>query len=178
MKTLLNIVFVCLSVSAFAQEKATALTGHQKFMYGVVKKIVLSSAERMPEEHYAFKPTEVVRSFGAIVGHIADAQYGFCATVLREKAPRLENEKKTSKAELITALKDAFTYCDKAYGSVDDATGAEMVKLMGMEMPKVGVLTANGFHTMEHYGNLVTYMRMKNVVPPTSDPDFMQNATK
>lgn len=178
MKTILRIALVCVSVSAFAQEKPAPLTANEKFMYGMVKKIVLASAEKMPEEHYGFKPTEAVRSFGAIVGHIADAQYGFCSTVLAEKSPRLQNEKKTSKAELITALKDAFTYCDKAYGSVDDVSGAEIVKLMGMEMPKLGVLTVNGFHTMEHYGNLVTYMRMKNIVPPTSDPEFMQNASK
>jgi uncharacterized damage-inducible protein DinB len=179
MKTILRIALICFAVSTFADEKPSILAGNQKFMYGVLKNVVLGSAQRMPEEHFAFKPAESVRTYGQILGHIADAQYGFCATVLGEKPPRPQVEKNaSSKADLIAALKDAFTYCDKAYGSVTDANAAEMVKLMGMDMPRLGVLTTNGFHTMEHYGNLVTYMRMKNVVPPTSDPGFMQNVTK
>ncbi len=93
-----------------------------------------------------------------------------------EKVP--EEKSKTSKADLIAALKDAFAYCDKAYDGVTDASAGEMVKHFGTDMPKVGVLTANLLHTVEHYGNLVTYMRMKNIVPPTSEPEFMKQMMK
>ena len=55
-----------------------------------------------------------------------------------------------------------------------DASGAKIVKLMGFDVPKLGVLTNNLAHASEHYGNLVTYMRLKNIVPPSSDPAFMQ----
>jgi hypothetical protein len=50
-----------------------------------------------------------------------------------------------------------------------DASGAQMVKLFGGDTPKLDVLTVNNMHNMEHYGNMVTYMRMKNIVPPTSE---------
>ena len=127
----------------------------------------------MPAENYNFKPTEAVRSFGQIMGHIAESQYFFCSDVLGEKnpAPKVE-QTKTSKADLIVALKDAFAYCDRAYDSMTDTTATEMVKLMGEEQPKLGALTTNHIHTMLHYGNLVTYMRIKGIVPPTSDPEF------
>jgi uncharacterized damage-inducible protein DinB len=144
-----------------------------------VKTILLRSAETMPEENYSFKPTDAVRSFGQIVGHVADSQYTFCSVVLGEKRPALKIEPtKTSKADLIAALKDAFAYCDKAYDGMTDAAAAEMVKLMGGDSPRLGALTTNSLHTIEHYGNLVTYLRMKNIVPPTSEPAFMQEMMK
>src|SRR5713226_5578567 len=139
-----------------------------KFAYARLKTILVSSAEKMPEENYNFKPTEAVRSYGQIVGHVADAQYMFCSVALGEKNPGLKIEQtKTTKADLVAALKDAVAYCDKAYDSMTDASGSQMVKLFDSDMPKLGVLNISNMHDMEHYGNLVTYMRLKNIVPLT-----------
>jgi uncharacterized damage-inducible protein DinB len=141
-----------------------------KFAYARLKTILVSSAEKMPEENYNFKPTEAVRSYGQIVGHVADAQYTFCSLALGENNPGLKIEQtKTTKADLVAALKDAVAYCDKAYDGMTDASGSQMVKLFGGDMPKLGVLSINNMHDMEHYGNLVTYMRLKNIVPPTTE---------
>src|SRR5260370_24205884 len=132
--------------------------------------IPVSSAEKMPEGNYNFKPTEAVRSYGQIGGHLADAQYNFCSLALGETNPALKIEQtKTTKADLVAALKDALAYCDKAYDSMTDASGIPTVKLLGIHMPKFCVLNINNAHDMEHYGNLVTYMRLKNIVPPTSE---------
>jgi uncharacterized damage-inducible protein DinB len=150
-------------------------SAHNRLLFRGTKITLLASAEKVPEEYYSFKPTDAVRTFGQIFGHVADSQYTFCSIVRGEKNPLPNIEKtKTSKADLMVALKDAFTYCDKAYEGMTDASGTEMVKLMGFETPKLGVLTNNLAHTSEHYGNLVTYMRLKNIVPPTSDPALMQ----
>ena len=155
------------------------LTTHSKVMYGGVKAIVLRSAEKMPEENYGFRPTEVVRTYGQMLGHVADSQYLFCSRVRGEKNPALKiEETKTSKAELTTALKDAFAYCDKAFDGMTDASGAEMVKVMGSDTPKLGALNVNIVHMVEHYGNLVTYLRMKNIVPPSSEPGVMPQPKK
>jgi uncharacterized damage-inducible protein DinB len=141
-----------------------------KAAYARLKGIMLASAEKMPEESYSFKPTEAVRSYGQLVGHLADAQYLFCSIALGEKSPSPGIEKtKTSKADLIAALKDAEAYCDKAYDTMTDASGKEMVKLFGSDAPKLDVLVVNNMHNMEHYGNMVTYMRLKGIVPPTSE---------
>jgi uncharacterized damage-inducible protein DinB len=138
------------------------------------KGILLRSAEKMPEENYSFKPVDTVRSYGQIIGHLADAQYLFCSTALGEKNPELKIEQtKTSKADLIAALKDAFAYCDKVYDGMTDATATQIVKFFGNDVPKFGALNINIAHNMEHYGNLVTYMRMKNIVPPTSEQSSM-----
>ena len=124
------------------------LSAHSRMMYGGMKAILLRSAEVVPEEDYSFKPTEAVRSFGQILGHVADSQYYFCSIVRGETNPAPKIEKtKTSKADLIAALKDVFTYCDKAYDGLTDASAAQMVKLMGGDAPKLGVLTTNNLHS-------------------------------
>jgi uncharacterized damage-inducible protein DinB len=189
--TVLRTLLICLLAPAavgLAQDRPPAapvappnnpLSAHNRLIYRGMKAILLRSAEKMPEENYSFKPTEAVRSFGQIVGHVADSQYTFCSGVLGEKRPALKiEETKSSKTDLIAALKDAFAYCDKAYDSLTDVSATETVKLMGRDAPKLGALTTNSLHTVEHYGNLVTYMRMKNIVPPSSEPEFMQEMMK
>ena len=186
MRTFLRTLLICLlaTAAALAQEnppKAAVvlaqdnpLSAWNKMAYGRVKDILLRSAEKVPEENYNFKPTDAVRSFGQIVGHVADAQYLFCSIELGETnpAPKIE-QSKTSKADLIAALKDALAYCDKVYDSMTDASATQMVKFFGNDVPKFAVLSINIGHNMEHYGNLVTYMRMKNIVPPTSEQQSM-----
>ncbi len=172
-------ILLCLFATAgvaVSQNKPAAsspdnpLSTFNMHVYGHLKDILLRSAEKMPEENYAFKPVDTVRSYGQIIGHVADAQYQFCSIALGEKNPGLKIEQsKTSKADLIAALKDAFAYCDKAYDGMTDASATQMVKLFGNDAPKLGVLSVNNMHNMEHYGNLVTYMRMKNIVPPSSE---------
>ena len=101
------------------------------------------------------------------------------SSCLGEKNPTPRNEQtKTSKADLTAALKEAFAYCGKAYDGMTDASAAQPVKMFGTDAPRLGVLIVNSTHTIEHYGNLVTYMRMKNVVPPTSEAVSVPPAKK
>lgn len=169
-----------------AQDKAVTastqnnpLSANNKRFYEGMKYMILSSAERMTEKDYNFKPTDAVRSYGQILGHLADSEYGFCSIVLGEKNPSPGFEKtKTSKADLIAALKESFSYCDKVYNDMTDASAGQTVKFHGKDTTKLGVLTANLAHTMLHYGNLVTYLRIKNIVPPSSDPGFLEPSKK
>ena len=165
-------LLICLlAPSAIAVAQDNPLSAFNRVAYGQVKSWVLASAEKMPEENYSYKPTDAVRSFGQLVGHVGDAQYVFCSVVLGEKNPTPKIEQtKTSKADLTAALKDAFAYCDKAYNAMTDAVAPQTVKFFTGDTPKLGVLSVNISHTAEHYGNLVTYMRLKNIVPPSSEP--------
>jgi len=156
---------------ALAQTPADPLVTGQKALDARVKDYVIRAAEKMPEENYSFKPSQDVRSFGQILGHIADAQYLFGSALLGEKNPEPGIEKnKTTKAELIQALKDAFAYSEKVYNGLTDAQAAQMVTFFGRQGAKITVLAMNYGHNTEHYGNLVTYLRMKGLVPPSSEP--------
>jgi uncharacterized damage-inducible protein DinB len=155
---------------AQATPPANPITASEKGLYSFVSNAVIGAAQKMPEENYSFKPTPEVRSFGQLVGHVADAQYNFCALSLGEPNPVKGIEKtKTSKADLVAAIKDAVSYCNKAFESMTDAKGSEMVKFMNFNMAKLTVLSLNTAHADEHYGNMVTYLRLKGIVPPTSE---------
>ena len=137
MRTLSVFAALCLfGGQAFAQSPSAAtanpLSAGTNVIYGMSKTDILKSAEEMPEENYSFKPVPTVRSFGELVGHVADAQYEFCAPVIGDgaKSPGIEKSK-TSKEDLIAALKTGFAYCDKAYQGMTDAKAAEMVKFFG-----------------------------------------------
>lgn len=154
-----------------AQAPADPLSAGQKMLYTMGKNNLIRAAEKMPEENYSFKPVPEVRSFGQILGHVADAQYLFSSAVIGEKNPSPNVEKtKTSKADLVQALKDAFAYSDKAYDAMTDSQAVQMVKFFGQDRAKLTVLSFNNVHNMEHYGNLVTYLRIKGLVPPSSEP--------
>lgn len=184
MRTLLPALVLCLFAAAvMAQEKppATAapaatpqkdpFAAFNKRMFSQISAWVLKSAEKMPEDGYALKPgTTDVRSFGQLIGHVADANYMFCSSASGEKNPMLMIElNKTTKADLVASLKDAFAYCDKTYDNMTDAAGMQTVKFFGSDTLKTNLLTVNIVHTTEHYGNIVTYLRLKNIVPPSTE---------
>jgi uncharacterized damage-inducible protein DinB len=163
--TLMAAAFVC--TSAFAQDNP--LSSGAKTLYGMVKGNLVKAAEKMPEENYSFKPTPDVRSFGQLIGHVTDAQYAFCSAVKGEKKASTAEKSKTSKADLVAAIKESVAYCDSVYNSMTDTTAAETLKFFGGDWAKLTILSFNVAHDNEHYGNVVTYMRLKGLVPPSSE---------
>ena len=146
-----------------------------KGQFGVVKGVLLKTAEKVPEPIWAFKPTPEVRTFGQIVGHIADANLAICGIAAGEKATPVNAEKTlTTKADLTKALADSIAYCDKVIAGMDDKKGLEPIKFFvgGMQV-RAMVLGFNTAHDYEHYGNLVTYMRINKIVPPSSEGSGM-----
>jgi uncharacterized damage-inducible protein DinB len=138
-----------------------------------IKNPVIRTAEKVGEDLYAFKPTPEVRSLGQLIAHIADGNFGICAAASGMKPPMSGVEKSTQgngKAALQKALAASFEFCEQGLAAMDDKKGAEVIKmLLGMQ-PRLGVFAFNNSHVNEHYGNLVTYMRLKGIVPPSSEP--------
>lgn len=169
---LAGILLLASTASAQPADSNPYTNGHrQQFRY--IATIVTRAAEKVPEEHYSFKPTPEVRSFAEVVGHIVDAHYLLCRAAHEKKfeIKREFEQKPGSKADLIAALKKSIDYCGSAFDATTDANGTTAVKLGGDRLtPKLLVLAMNTSHSWEHYGNLVTYMRLKGIVPPTSEP--------
>jgi uncharacterized damage-inducible protein DinB len=140
-----------------------------KPVYEMVKGWLIKSAHQMPDSIYWFKPTAEVRSFGGIIGHVADSNYMLCSIAQGEKnpAPMQDFEKNTERATVVKALEDSFAYCDKAY-EITDLKSNDQVELFGMKGSKLWLLSLNAAHEDEHYGNLVTYFRLKGLTPPSS----------
>jgi len=127
------------------------------------------AAEDMPEADYAYRPVETVRTFGQMIGHVAGAQNAICAAVLGDPQPAEDAVEKaaTTKAALVQALKASTAYCARAY-AIGAATAGRQVQLFGQRYTRVGALALNAVHDGEHYGNIVTYLRTKGMVPPSS----------
>jgi uncharacterized damage-inducible protein DinB len=174
MKTLCALALACLvALPAFAQAPsappANPITASVGGQLAMVKGYLTKSAEQVPENLYGFKATPEVRSFGQLFGHVADANYAMCAASAGEKNPGMNVEKtKTTKAGLIAALNESFAYCEKALAATTDANGGEMRELFGMKMARLAWLSFAVSHDFEHYGNIVTYLRLNKMVPPSS----------
>jgi len=171
-KTTLLLIALVVAAPALAQGmKGAPAPGAVETLRGnfnYVKGYILASADQMPEAEYAFKPTPEVRSFGQLVAHVADANNMFCSSILGESNPAPGVEKsKTSKADLVAALKASYEYCGRAYALADADTGTKF-KLFGQEVNRLSALLMNTTHNWEHYGNVVTYLRLKGQVPPSS----------
>src|SRR5688572_2335179 len=152
----------------FAQEGNQAVAT-ARMLWEPMVGYITTVAEELPESTYAYKPTPEVRSFGQMIGHVAGAQYMFCATALGEPdraEDEIEKTRKT-KAELVAALKASTQYCGRAYAQTDKAA-QQKVKLFGQERTRLFALGVNATHDAEHYGNLVTYLRLNKIVPPSS----------
>lgn len=171
MKCLLCISVFAIAAPMAAQSPSATAVGAASHAWSQTIDYVIKSAEQMPEGKYSYRPTPAVRTFGQLIGHVAGAQYTFCSAALGEKpANEGDIEKtKTSKADLVAAIKASTDYCRRAYAQSDaDAMG--MTTVFGQSESRLAVLIGNATHDSEHYGNIVTYLRMNGMVPPSSQP--------
>jgi hypothetical protein len=168
-KTLFLFLTVVAAVNAQAPPPST-MASDLKTQYNQIKTILTRAAEKMPDDGYAFQPVMEERNFGGWVAHVADSQARTCSTIAG--APKnLGAGAKTTKADLVAALKESIAICDAVYDSVTDANINEPVNMgRGGARPKGAVLFADVAHDSECYGNMVVYLRLKGIVPPTSEP--------
>jgi uncharacterized damage-inducible protein DinB len=183
MRLIITVVVSLLAAPAFAQTRGTGqgtspptdagalLVRIAQGGWATAKRDIVESADQMPEANYSYKPVASVRTFGQILAHVADSNNFYCARSKGEAPPvpdgTLERTA-TTKAAIVKALAESVAYCDAVYASLTAASVAELVKAGNNQIPRVQPLMANVSHNVEHYGNLVTYFRMKNLVPPST----------
>jgi hypothetical protein len=171
---ILALAFVAVvSAAAFAQQSqstqnANPISAELKAMYTGVKNNHIRMAEKMPEEHYSFKPTPEIRTFGQLVAHVADSQARACSAALGEQKA-VNAASKTTKADLVAALKESYSICDKAFDSLTDAKASEMIQMGQRQRSRFGALAGMVSHSNEEYGYMAVYLRLKGIVPPSSE---------
>jgi uncharacterized damage-inducible protein DinB len=158
----------------FREELSTSLAAVARSMHAIIRRNLADAAELMPADAYAFKPTPEVRSFGELIGHLADGNFYFCAQARGESPPVTGSfEKVMGKPALVKALSDSLAYCDAVYAATTDATFNQTIQIPAASGPgtrtvRGAVLTFNTAHNNEHYGNVVVYLRLKGLVPPST----------
>ena len=183
MRRILKIVILPVLVAPmWAQNAAPAddnpLSTWLRNAYTNNRNTIVRTAEKMPEENYDMRPgaQQEVRTFGQQVGHVANYNFLWCSEAKGEENPNTMNlEKLATKAEFMKALNDAFSYCDGVYAALTDASGAQMIDITlengrSTRNLRMGLLTLNYGHNNEIYGSMVIFLRMKNIVPPASEP--------
>jgi hypothetical protein len=148
--------------------EATAL----KRSYNSIKTNLTKAADRMPENLYGFQASPDIRTFGALIAHIADVQGGTCSRITGAIAPPSAG-KMTAKADLVAALKTSFDICDGVFNGLTDADAAKMVPSGRGGATSSEFATLWGLiigHSNEEYGYLSVYMRLKGIVPPSTQP--------
>jgi hypothetical protein len=142
---------------------------------------VVPAAEAMPEDKFNFAPTQGefngVRTFAQQGKHIAAVNYMIAGSILSEKPPvKLGGENGpdniTSKADVVKFLKDSFAYLHKAANSIDESNvlGEVQAPFGPNKMTRLGLSVIAISHPFDHYGQMVEYLRMNNIVPPASRP--------
>ena len=141
--------------------------------YAAIKNNLILAAGKLPEADYAFKPSSMpeVRTYGKLFGHVANAQFGQCATAKGVANPSVgtDHEQKTNKAEIQKALADSFAHCDPAFASLTEESGAQMMTQGRGQMARSAILAGLIAHSNEMYGTAAVYLRAKNVVPPSTE---------
>jgi len=163
----IHFVFIAALASACLLSAQTAAShiAEGKQTYQPVKNNLQRMAEQMPEENYSFKPTPDIRSFGELVAHVADVQANYCSRVAGDPK-KVNAASKTSKADLVEALKESSAMCDAAFDSLTDATAGQPSGAGNRS--KLALLEYNSVHSNEEYGYMSVYMRLKGLVPPSS----------
>ena len=136
--------------------------------YALIKNDLLKAAEKMPAENYSFRTVAEVRTFAQMIAHVTDAQVRMCG-VVKGESPTANAASKSTKAELVEALKASFDYCDPVYAGMTDAAGAAKVKWARWEMSKLGLLNWNISHDNEMYGIIGAFLRIRGYVPPSTE---------
>lgn len=169
MKRYLNVAVTAVFAGCcllYAQAFAS-IASEPKQAYNRVKENILKAAEEMPEMDYGFQPTPDIRTFGQLVAHIADAQAHFCSAVSGTHM-QLNASSRKSKADIIAALKESNDECDKAYDSLTESNADQTVGAGRMQRTRLGMLYLNIAHDNEEYGYMAVYLRLRHLVPPSS----------
>ena len=181
--TFLLLAVLGVTTTAFAQAPAPPPTldiaGSLKLQHQTIRRNLAAAAEKMPDADYNFRPQGAapeVMTFGQMIAHLVAANYSICASAKPETSPKhTANDKEMQpKAELVKMLNEALTYCDAIYDAQTSTSINEMLKRpvpnnTTLERARGNSLINNIAHNNEHYGNLVTYMRAKGLVPPSSE---------
>ena len=143
----------------------------------------IGAAEAMPEDKFNWAPTQGeykgVKTFAQQVKHVAAVNFAFGAMILGEKSQvemanvEMGPDNLKTKAEIVQYLKDSFAYARKAVQSITAQNGTRPIKNpfgQGPDFTPIGLATLLGFHGMDHYGQMVEYLRTNGIVPPASRP--------
>jgi DinB family protein len=152
------------------------LSGEMLHGYQNVQRDLAEAAEKMPDEHYGFRPTPDIKPFGQLVAHVALTQFRACAMLKAEPNPRKDEKEDASrtKADALALLEASAAYCDPLVSALTETTMTELTKVGQNHVAKGLFPVELVAHGMEMYGTMAVYLRLKGIVPPTTERQTQQ----
>ena len=167
------------AATATAQTAPAAPPAQQKFPFAQfivrghdnIQRNLVEAAEKMPEEHYGFKPTPEIRPFSQVVMHAALSRFRACSYIAGQPNPReAEKEDQTrSKAEIVALLKEGGALCTKALDGLTDESALAFIRVGANEVARGLMIAGENAHANEIYGTMAVYLRLKGLVPPSTE---------
>lgn len=165
---ILGTMVVAVAVTSPLMAQENPLSQEAKRAWNRTKNLIVAAANKMPEEHYSFKPAPESQSFGDLVAHTANAAMGSCSGIGGERK-RAGVNGSSSKADLVAAIDAAMAECDTAYGSLTDSNATDMIAGRRGQSPRIGLLYRNTIHIEHEYAQMAVHMRFNGLVPPSSE---------
>jgi len=154
-------------MSVTTAKAADDIVGPLRTQWGITRDLVVNLVQIMPEEKYDFKPTPAIRSFREVVGHLILENYTFMSMVTGDPAPdKAKFEVLKSRDELTKALSESYAFGERTLAALTDAKAVEKITMRGQSVVRWYPVLYNLQDSMNHYGNLVVYIRLNGLVPP------------
>lgn len=174
-----TLLSMTLAIPALALAQATPATpasptgpaGEVQRSYAGLKANILKAADKMPAADYSYKPTPEIRTFARVVNHITEAQLHSCGLANGTTAASLPTvpPETADKAAIMQALQSSFSECDKAFAATTDANLSDSFTMGPMKRSRIGLVWGTVSHDNEQYATLALYLRLKGLVPPSSE---------
>ena len=181
------IVALAAPIAIAAQQPSATLppnpiTAAFKTRIAAQNRFILQAFDSIPESKFSYKPTPAQLSIGYVAAHIANDNYFFCNNLGALKGTRPAADTATAdsvkatwpKAQLMTSLRESFTFCDQAINQLDDAKLAEPVTIAfggnSRTVARANMVLGHALDLADHYSQLANYMRLNNILPPTALP--------
>lgn len=157
------------ALPAAAQSSSPSSVAYARTLWKEVSGYLVQAAADTPDSLFSYRPTPDVRSFGETIDHVTASQNGYCRLALGEKPTGgASGTGAVTKTDIVAALRASQDLCAKAYTQSD--ADAARPAYEGDKRSRLYQLLENAMHDNEHYGNLVTYLRLNGRVPPSSQP--------
>lgn len=169
LSTMCAVTGLMIAGAALGQGTGSPFASEVQGNYARIKVNIIKAAEKMPPEDYSYKPTPDIRVFARVVNHVTEAQFHICgASNSTADTPKVPADT-ADKATVVDALKASFAECDKAYAGLTDANMTELLSLGPNKRSRLSMLWGNVAHDNEQYATLSLYLRLKGIVPPSSE---------
>ncbi|MGB7267429.1 MAG: DinB family protein [Terracidiphilus sp.] len=163
-------VLAAASACALAQDASNPVVTSAKEIFQRQSGYMVAAAEQMPADKYGYRPTADQWTYGKIVSHVIQANFGVCGMLSGDgpgKAPAVTET--TPKDQLVPILKQSFDTCEKALDGLQDSSlGAPITYFRGAKKPRARALVELTDDLEDHYSQLASYLRLNGMIPPSA----------